>query len=77
MRSPPSPSRPGARLARELLAAYTAFTGRRGERYWAMLDAVAYLPLPGGRPLFGEAAELSRLDDWLVELMRPGVRSVS
>ena len=49
-----------------------------------MLDAAANLPLPGGsplldgralpggRPLFGTARELSRLDDRLVELMRPG-----
>lgn len=66
-----------ARSARDFLAAYTATTGRRGEQYWALLDAVAYLPLPGGKPLFGEAAELARLDDWLVELMRPGVLTVT
>lgn len=66
-----------ARLGQAFLDAYAAVTGRRGEQYWAVLDAVAYLPLPGGRPLFGEAAELSRLDDWLVELMRPPVRAVS
>jgi hypothetical protein len=42
-----------------------------------VLDAVAYLPLPGGTPLFGTDGELSRLDDWLVELMRPGVGAVT
>jgi aminoglycoside phosphotransferase (APT) family kinase protein len=66
-----------AALARDFLAACTATTGRRGQRYWAVLDAVAYLPLPGGTPLFGTDGELSRLDDWLVELMRPGVGAVT
>ncbi|ACV06465.1 hypothetical protein I6I18_04970 [Kytococcus sedentarius] len=35
------------------------------ERYWLVMDAAGFRPPPGRVPLFGSAAELERLGDWL------------
>lgn len=64
----------GPGTARRFLEAYTAITGRRAELYWMVLDAVAFLPLPGSPPLFGSRTELAGLDQWLEDLMDPGAR---
>lgn len=67
----------GPRTAGEFLEAYSATTGRAAERYWMVLDAVAFLPLPGSAPLFGTAEELARLDAWLERLMSAGAGSTA
>lgn len=39
--------------------------GTEPEPHWLVMDAVGYLPPPGRPPMFGEPAQLARLDDWL------------
>lgn len=54
-----------ADLARAFLAAYRERAATPYQHHWLVLDAVGFLPPPGKPPLFGSAAELARLDDWL------------
>lgn len=51
--------------ATDLLRKYAALTQRRPGRYWLVLDAAGFLPVPDSQPLFGARSELEGLDDWL------------
>lgn len=54
---------------RGFVRAYAEAAGTAPERYWMIMDAVGFLPPPGKAPMFESAAEFSRLDDWLHELL--------
>jgi len=60
----------GTRPGLDLLRRYAAATGATADAHWLVMDAVGYLPPPGGRPLFGRADQLGRLDDWLDLVVR-------
>ncbi len=38
--------------------------------YWAVMDAVGYLPPPGRPPMFRDPDQLARLDGWLDHVVR-------
>ena len=40
------------------------------EPYWLVMDAVGFLPPPGRQSMFGDPAELERLDAWLDLIVR-------
>ena len=44
---------------------WAALSGTAPERHWLVMDAVGYLPPPGKPPMFGDPAQLQRLDEWL------------
>ena len=44
---------------------WATLSGTAPERHWLVMDAVGYLPPPGRPPMFGDAAQLGRLDEWL------------
>jgi Ser/Thr protein kinase RdoA (MazF antagonist) len=60
----------GSGPAEELLARWAAVSGTAADPYWLVMDAVGFLPPPGRPPLFGDPAELERLDAWLDRLVR-------
>lgn len=51
--------------AQQFLADYAAATATEPDPYWLVMDTVGFLPPPGRKPMFGSAAELDRLDEWL------------
>lgn len=55
---------PGA-PAERLTPSQVEVMGDLPESCWLVMDAAGFLPPPGREPLFGSAAELERLDDWL------------
>lgn len=60
----------GAEPADDFLARWAATSGSAADSYWLVMDAVGFLPPPGRPPLFGDPAELARLDAWLDGLVR-------
>lgn len=62
--------RHGLERARAFAEAYTAVTGRRREPYWEVMDAVGFLPPPGGSEFVTDPAERRRFEDRLVEAVR-------
>lgn len=59
----------GPEPARAFLTAYADRTPTSCDTYWLIMDAVGFLPPPGKEPLFKSATELSRLDQWLHDLI--------
>ena len=55
----------GAEPAVAFVERWAARSGTAPERHWLVMDAVGYLPPPGRPPMFGEPAQLERLDEWL------------
>ncbi len=56
--------------AEAFVAAYTAVTGRVGDPYWEVMDAVGFLPPPGRDPMFTDPDQLRRLEQHLVARLR-------
>lgn len=55
----------GPDRAWELTRRYATETGRAVGTYWQVMDAVGFLPPPGGTLMFGQRDQVRRLDDWL------------
>jgi aminoglycoside phosphotransferase (APT) family kinase protein len=55
----------GAERALAFVERWAATSGTAPERHWLVMDAVGYLPPPGRPPMFGDPAQLERLDEWL------------
>ena len=51
--------------AETFLQHWSETSGTPIERHWLVMDAVGFLPPPGRPPMFGEPAQLDRLDAWL------------
>jgi aminoglycoside phosphotransferase (APT) family kinase protein len=49
---------------------WAAVSGTTPEPHWLVMDAVGYLPPPGRPPMFGDPAQLERLDAWLDLVVR-------
>ena len=60
----------GTGWAVAFLGHWAVTTGTAVEPYWLMMDAVGFLPPPARQPMFGDPAELERLDDWLDLIVR-------
>ena len=60
----------GTGPADDFLTCWAATSGTTAESYWLVMDAVGFLPPPGRPPMFGDPAELERLDAWLDRLVR-------
>ena len=60
----------GAGAAVAFVERWAAMTGTAPERHWLVMDAVGYLPPPGRPPMFGDPAQLERLDEWLDLVVR-------
>jgi Ser/Thr protein kinase RdoA (MazF antagonist) len=60
----------GADPAERFLSRYGALVDEPAHDYWLVMDAVGFLPPPGRPPMFGDPAELARLDEWLDLLVR-------
>ena len=59
----------GAGPAVAFLERWAATSGTSPEPHWLVMDAVGYLPPPGRPPMFGDPAQLERLDEWLALLV--------
>ncbi|GAB3020643.1 hypothetical protein GCM10011376_23110 [Nocardioides flavus (ex Wang et al. 2016)] len=57
-------------LGEDLLEAYAPLAPEPPHPYWLVMDAVGYLPPPGRPPMFRQADQLARLDDWLDHVIR-------
>jgi aminoglycoside phosphotransferase (APT) family kinase protein len=55
----------GAGPAVAFVERWAATSGTTPEPHWLVMDAVGYLPPPGRPPMFGDPAQLARLDEWL------------
>jgi len=55
----------GAGPALGFVDRWAAMSGTAPERHWLVMDAVGFLPPPGRPPMFGDPAQLERLDEWL------------
>jgi aminoglycoside phosphotransferase (APT) family kinase protein len=55
--------------AHRFLELYAALAGEEPQPHWLVMDAVGFLPPPGKEPMFGDPAQLARLDDWLATLV--------
>jgi Ser/Thr protein kinase RdoA (MazF antagonist) len=55
----------GSEGATRFLGLYAGLAPEPLHPYWLVMDTVGYLPPPGRPPMFGEPAQLARLDDWL------------
>ncbi len=51
--------------AGQFLEAYAAVATCPADPYWLVMDTVGYLPPPGRPPMFGQADQLERFDEWL------------
>lgn len=59
----------GTAAAEGFVAHWSATSGTVPEPYWLVMDAVGFLPPPGRPPMFGDRAQLARLDAWLDRLV--------
>jgi aminoglycoside phosphotransferase (APT) family kinase protein len=55
----------GTEPAQAFLDAYAAVAAEPLDPFWLVMDAVGYLPPPGKPSMFGDPAQLARLDAWL------------
>jgi len=55
----------GPETGEAFVAHWAAASGTSPQPYWLVMDAVGFLPPPGKPPMFGESAQLERLDQWL------------
>lgn len=55
----------GVEAGRDFLARYASRVNEPADRCWLVMDAVGFLPPPGGTPMFGSSTQLARLDAWL------------
>jgi aminoglycoside phosphotransferase (APT) family kinase protein len=60
----------GTEPADDFLTCWAATSGTAADPYWLVMDAVGFLPPPGRPPMFGDPAELGRLDAWLDRVVR-------
>lgn len=63
----------GSDAAEAFVARWTTTSETSPEPFWLVMDAVGFLPPPGRAPMFGDPAQLARLDAWLDLLVRRGV----
>ncbi|PKH39027.1 Phosphotransferase enzyme family protein [Nocardioides alpinus] len=60
----------GNDLAAAFVECWAVTSGTDPQAHWLVMDAVGYLPPPGKSPMFGDPAQLARLDSWLDRLVR-------
>jgi Ser/Thr protein kinase RdoA (MazF antagonist) len=60
----------GTDIAHDFVRHWAAASGTPVERHWLAMDAVGFLPPPGRSAMFGEPAQLARLDEWLDLVVR-------
>lgn len=59
----------GLAQAEAFVERYAAVATAPADPYWLVMDTVGYLPPPGKSPMFGDPAQLARLDDWLAHVV--------
>ena len=59
----------GTAAAKGFVAHWSATSETAPEPYWLVTDAVGFLPPPDRPPMFGDPAQLARLDAWLDRLV--------